>query len=395
MTLTKKQEEALNIAVARYKKREPYTCIAGYAGTGKSTLVKFIIAALKLNPEVDVFYCTFTGKAATVLRHKGCPNAMTAHKLLYYSKKLPNGKFLFRPKPTLDGFPRLIIVDEISMLPKDLWNLLLRHRVHVIACGDPEQLPPINKDSDNHVLDNPHIFLDQVMRQAEESEIIKLTMAIREGKYIDAYKGTEVQVIDESEVVDGMYHWADQILVATNRARHEINDYMRRALGHLTPEPEVGEKIICCRNAWDVLDTKEEIALVNGTIGYIEDIKAEVIDYEIAGVPEIPVYIINLRTENGEQFEDILIYQSSLLTGEKYLTPQEEYRLSQVAKNNPDMVVPLEFNYGYAITCHRAQGSEWEKVLVFEEGFPFDKTEHRRWLYTACTRPSEKLVLVR
>ena len=93
MTLTKKQEEALNIAVARYKKREPYTCIAGYAGTGKSTLVKFIIAALKLNPEVDVFYCTFTGKAATVLRHKGCPNAMTAHKLLYQSYPREDGTF--------------------------------------------------------------------------------------------------------------------------------------------------------------------------------------------------------------------------------------------------------------------------------------------------------------
>ena len=365
------------------------------AGTGKSTLVKFIIAALKLNPEVDVVYCTFTGKAATVLRHKGCPNAMTAHKLLYFSKKLPNGKFLFRPKPFMDECPQLVVVDEISMLPNDLWQLLLKHKVHVIACGDPEQLPPVSKDSDNHVLDNPHIFLDEIMRQEEESEIIQLTMAIREGKYVDEYQGKEVQVVAEDDVVDGMYHWADQIIVATNRKRHEINNYMRAALDHTGEDPEIGEKIICCRNAWDVLDTKLEIALVNGTIGTIENIRADLLNYYIFDVPPIPVYRIDLRTESGEEFKNVVVYQESLRTGEKFLTPQQEYRLMQRAKHDPDIEIPLEFNYGYAITCHRSQGSEWDKVLVFEERFPFDKTEHRKWLYTACTRPSEKLVLVR
>lgn len=105
-------------------------------GTGKSTLVKFIIAALNLNPD-DVAYVTFTGKAASVLRHKGCPNAMTAHKLLYYSKRLPSGKYIFKPRPILEGNYSLIVVDEISMLPNDLWELLLSHKKHVIALGDP------------------------------------------------------------------------------------------------------------------------------------------------------------------------------------------------------------------------------------------------------------------
>ena len=58
-------------------------------------------------------------------------------------------------------------------------------------------------------------------------------------------------------------------------------------------------------------------------------------------------------------------------------------------------LVPKEFTYAYAITTHKAQGSEWSKVLVMEESFPFDKQEHARWLYTACTRAAEKLVLVR
>lgn len=136
MILTNKQEAGLKLAVARYKAHEPWTCIAGYAGTGKSTLVKFIIAALNLRPE-DVAYVTFTGKAASVLRHKGCPNAMTAHKLLYYSKRLPSGKYIFKPRPILEGNYSLIVVDEISMLPNDLWELLLSHKKHVIALGDP------------------------------------------------------------------------------------------------------------------------------------------------------------------------------------------------------------------------------------------------------------------
>ena len=139
-------------------------------GTGKSTLVQFIIAALNLRPE-DVAYVTFTGKAASVLRHKGCPNAMTAHKLLYYSKRMPNGKYVFSPRKTLEGNYSLIIVDEISMLPNDLWELLLSHRKHVIALGDPFQIPPIEKKADNHVLDNPHIFLDEIMRQIGRAHV--------------------------------------------------------------------------------------------------------------------------------------------------------------------------------------------------------------------------------
>lgn len=137
MILTKKQEEGLRLAVTRFKNREPYTCIAGYAGSGKSTLVKFIISALDLMDE-EVSYIAFTGKAAQALQQKGCPSAMTAHKLLYYSKQTASGKFVFTPRSKLENEDlRVIVVDEVSMLPKDMWELLLSHRVYVIALGDP------------------------------------------------------------------------------------------------------------------------------------------------------------------------------------------------------------------------------------------------------------------
>ena len=82
-----------------------------------------------------------------------------------------------------------------------------------------------------------------------------------------------------------------------------------------------------------------------------------------------------------------------ILTGERCLDNKTIYRLMRSRRYAH--LVPMEFTYGYCITCHKAQGSQFNKVLVIEEGFPFNKEEHARWLYTACTRSVEKLVIVR
>jgi exodeoxyribonuclease-5 len=103
MVLTTKQEEGLKIAVERFKSGEPWTCISGYAGSGKSTLVKFIIQALKV-PEEQVCYVAYTGKAATVLKQKGCANAMTAHKLLNWASPTPSGKFVIKTKNKFEDY---------------------------------------------------------------------------------------------------------------------------------------------------------------------------------------------------------------------------------------------------------------------------------------------------
>lgn len=201
----------MRTAVERFYQGERYTVIAGFAGSGKSTLVKFIIDALQLDPKEEVAYVAFTGKAATVLQQKGCPNAVTAHKLLYKAKPLPNGSYKFYPRDVLDKDYKVLVVDEVSMLPRPLWEQLLRHGVYVLAMGDPFQLPAINPDDDNHVLDTPHVFLDEIMRQAQDSEIIRLSMWIREGKPLAMYpcEKEQVQVIDKGDVVAGMYGWAD------------------------------------------------------------------------------------------------------------------------------------------------------------------------------------------
>ena len=389
MELTIKQEQGLKIAIERYNNREKYTCISGYAGTGKSTLVKFIIAALGVKEE-DVCYAAYTGKAAQVLLKKGNKNVSTLHKLLYISVPKPDGTFFRRP--VTDVPYKVVIVDEVSMAPKTLMKLLFSYNVHVICLGDPFQLPPIDANEDNGLLANPHIFLDEIMRQAAESEIIRLTMDIRAGKEIPLMKGKEVQIFNKNELNTGMLQWADQIIVGTNATRIALNNEMRKLLGR-GALPEDGDKVICLRNYWDYLTDREE-PLVNGTIGYIDNCFPSFIDIpKYLGGFHIDVLNANFTSDSGGVYGSLPMDNKMILTGEKCVDYKSAYRISK----NPRYLsaIPMEFTYGYAITCHKSQGSEWDKVLTVEEKFPFDKIEHARWLYTACTRASEKLVVIK
>lgn len=393
MVLTKKQEEGLKLAVTRFKNQEPYTCIAGYAGSGKSTLVKFIVSALNFDPQ-EVAYVAYTGKAAQVLSQKGCPNATTAHKLLYKAILKSDGSYIFIPKETLDDDFKLLVVDEISMLPLKMWLQLLSYGIHILACGDPEQLPCLIPSEDNHVLDTPHIFLDEIMRQAQESEIVRLSMWIREGKSLKSFDSSneEVIIFSPSDVHLGMYHWADQILCAKNDTRNILNKQMRDSLGR-EETPAIGDKIICCRNEWDTISTdKDRVPLVNGTIGYIDEcfLKTYYIPSYISQ-ERLPVCKTSFTDETGHTFSNINIDYKAIISGKKFLTPKQEF---QMIKNKKCINPPTEFAYGYAITVWKAQGSEWNNVLGFEEKFPFDRDEHRRFLYTMITRAKRKLVII-
>lgn len=395
MILTAKQEEGLKIAVERYKNHERWTTISGYAGSGKSTLIKFIIAALDIDPENDVCYIAFTGKAANVLTQKGCPNAVTAHKLLYYAKQMPNGKYSFSAKKKLDNEYKVIVVDEVSMLPKPMWDLLLSHKVYILACGDPGQLPPIDPENDNHVLDNPHVFLDEVMRQAQDSEIIRLSMWIREGNPLGAFpcQKEQVQLFGKHEVVEGMYGWADQILCATNNKRIEINNIVRRQKG-FGEEPAVGDKVISLKNHWDDISDNGNWALTNGTIGSLTYLAKESL-YLPPYICDktVPVLNIDMNIEGeNDSFSFLTADYKCLKEGTPTLSPKQIFQINKM-KCGPR--APYDFAYAYAITTHKAQGSEWPKVLIFEEWFPNVAEEHKRWLYTAITRASEKVVVIK
>ena len=393
MELTEKQEKGLETILTRYNLGLKYTTISGYAGTGKSTLVKFAIAALGVR-EDRVAYATFTGKAAEVLRKKGNTGACTLHKLLYDHFPKPGGGFIRKPKTSLDY--DVVVVDEVSMAPKSMIDMLLSHRVYVIFLGDPFQLPMINKDESHDILENAHIFLDEVMRQAAESEIIQISMKIRNGEPIDFMKGKEVIIIPKSELVEGHLTWADQILCGTNATRENINRQMREIYG-FSGLPQDGEKMICLRNYWDDCADNGD-ALVNGTTGILRnpfETFRMIPNYIPIDNHRMDVIQGDFVTSDGSTFNSVEMDKKLLIDGTKCITDGKIlFRLGKL-KNKIGDIVPREFAFGYAITTHKAQGSEWDKVLVIEEKFPFPKEEHARWLYTAVTRASEKLVLVR
>lgn len=393
MILTKRQEEGLKTAVVRHRAGEKYTTIAGYAGTGKSTLVRYIIDALNVE-EDRVCHCAFTGKAAEVLKKKGNKNVATLHRLLYEHIPRPAGGFFRKPKPFIDY--DVVVVDEVSMAPKSLMELLFKHQVYVICLGDPFQLPPIDKDEDNHLLDNPHIFLDEIMRQEEDSEIIQLTMKIRNQEQIDYFNGNEVKIIPYSDLNTGVLQWGNQILTATNAKRQAINNQMRALQGR-TGEPVDGDKIICLRNYWDDSSLNGD-ALINGTIGILQNsfqTWREIPRFVQSNIRKFDVLVGDLIIpETNDIYQMTEMDRQMIITGEKCCDWRLSYKLGKLRPRYGE-IVPKEFTYAYAITTHKSQGSEWPKVVVLEEKFPFDKEEHARWLYTACTRSSEKLVLVR
>lgn len=373
MVLTDKQNEGLKVAIARYKSKEPYTCIAGYAGTGKSTLVQFIIDELNISDEY-IAYVAYTGKASLVLQQKGCPGATTAHKLLYNTRELPDGTFIHTPKYIPDRLLKLIIVDEVSMLEKEQWEILMRWRIPVIALGDPFQLPPIHED--NGILEHPHVFLDQVMRQAQDSEIIKLSMDIREGKSLIKYKGKDLCVIPKNQISDQLLLKADQILCGKNITRFDLNKRMRKSIwgSSYQDAPIEGDKVICLKNYWDYGN------LTNGTIGILNKImtmKTRLLD---------PMLLANFESDTGEKYS-ALNMDYKIFTEGKTTVNQDNW------KDFPKSMRPMEFDYGYAITVHKSQGSEFNKVILFNEYLNGDRESYLRWLYTGCTRASKKLII--
>lgn len=315
--------------------------------------------------------------------------------MLYYSHRNKDGTFTFRPRKTLENpFLKLIVVDEVSMLPMPLWNTLLSHHIYVIALGDPFQIPVINPNEDNHVLDRPHIFLDEIMRQALDSEIIRFSMWIRNGGTIANYQGEnkEVKILSPEELNTGVLAWADQILCATNATRNQMNMEARKIKGF--PEtPQIGDKIIGLTNHWDFSDPP----LTNGSIGTITDAHVDFIRFP-SYISSEPIKILRttMIDEIGNVFYDIPIDYNCLMTGEKTLSVKQEIQIknSKILKE-AGLIAPFDFAYGYAITCHKFQGSSAPKILVFEERFPFDRVEHARWVYTAATRSESRLVFVK
>ena len=383
MTLTSGQDRALKLTIERYRNRKPFTVIAGYAGTGKSTLVSYIVDALNI-PEDKVVFATLTGKAALVLRNKGCLNSMTLHRLLYIPKKLPDSDEVeFVPRDFLENNPRLIVVDEASMVSKEIFDLLLSHKVYIIFLGDTFQLPAISESA--NILDNPHIVLTEITRQALDSPIIRLSMDIRDGKQLIYGGQKEARIIPRNKVSKGLLLGADIVLCGKNITRRYLNTEIRKLKWEdkYKDSPVEGDRLICLRNYWGITDIRGETPLLNGMIGTVSEInttKTKLLNPRLAAT---------FTNEMGDVFNQngFCIDYKLLTTGETTVNKDNYMDFYRQEK-------PLEFDYGFAVTTWKAQGSEWDKVLIFEEGFPYDKETHQKFLYTSVTRSSQRVVLV-
>lgn len=396
MKLNEGQEKAVEIVTKRFHQGCPYTVLTGPAGTGKTFTTSYIISELGLDPKRDVAYVAPTGKACQVLkRNNDSPNIQTLHKFLYQAKQDKRGKWTFEPKRKgLDFYPSLIIADEASMIDPKIWQDLLSHRIPVIALGDEAQLSPVSPEADNHLLDHPHARLTEIMRQAEGNEIIDLATHLRTGHPLGSYKDKkeQVQIISRNELCSGHYLWADQIICATNETRIEGNKTKREMLGYNPHRPEIGDAVISLRNQWDFLSEDGE-PLINGTI-------ARIIDYDVESV-YLPNHVYkgkynwmwaNLETEYGDIYYNVPVDYDGLITGKKTLADRQDMQLRKSKKW--DLGAPFELNYSYFATCWKMQGDQANKILLFEENFPFDWQEHQKYLYTGVTRSVDKCVVV-
>lgn len=358
------QNEALAKAGAWLRMRyAPTFYLAGYAGTGKTTLA----IHLAQHAKGKVAFAAFTGKAARVMRSKGCIGARTIHSLIYSTEVDPiNGdvKTQLLPPSALEDYS-LIIIDECSMVNEEIGQDLLSFGKPILVLGDPAQLPPVSGGG-YFTSRDPDYMLTEVHRQAAESPIVRLATAIREGRqFPKSFCQPGLIITARDHLNPSLVTSADAVLVGRNNTRQRYNKRLRELLGKNGELPNVGEPLICLRN-----DTFKKI--YNGdilTVAKRRSLKNK-----------IKLWMSDPEGERETTMVDVLpdFFRDDV---EAAKLPYSQLRSTQ------------QFTFGYAITCHKSQGSQWSNVCVFDESRAF-RADTSRWLYTAVTRASDHLTLV-
>lgn len=368
MKFSPQQSSAVD-AVARWYEdgRQPIFRIFGYAGTGKTTLARHFAEHI----DGDVQYAAFTGKAAMVMRKNGCAGASTIHSILYKVKQDEHtGKTSFKKRPKFElAKIKLFIIDECSMVDEELGKDLLSYHIPVLVLGDPGQLPPVNGGGyfTNH---EPDVMLEEIHRQAADNPIIRIATDVREGRGLVVGDYGAVKIITKRDVGPELVTNASQVLVGVNRTRQNYNRRMRELAGHQGTFPVPGDRLVALKNdhpngilnggLWSVLEVKKRGR------GTVEDhcIHMLVKSLDFDGTAPVEV---RCREE--------------LFLGKEREVPWKELRGTQ------------QFDFGYALTVHKAQGSQWPDVCLFDESGSFG-ADRGRHLYTGITRAAEQLTIV-
>ena len=391
--------------------------VFGYAGSGKSTLVKHAMGELGLADGSDVLYAAFTGKAALVMTRKGTP-ASTIHSLIYrVSEATPaeierikeeiagirvglpgmavaerlfaesqlaslqlrlsdshKPRFILNEQSALRD-AKLLVLDEVSMVGDEMARDLLAFGKPVLVLGDPGQLPPV-KGEGAFTRETPEVMLTEIHRQAGESAILRLATLAREGRPIpygehDRY----VWKMRRSDVAPEQMLKGGQVICGKNATRIQLNLAMKGAAGFSSVYPGgLGEKLICLKN-------RNDLGLVNGMFLDLENIEdADELSFTAA-----------VKNEDGQKIggerERFRIYKGHF---DEHVAPDPERERRDHWKKK----TLIEAVWGWAITCHKSQGSQWPNIIVFDDGLGRTAEDRARWLYTAITRAEQGLVLL-
>jgi exodeoxyribonuclease-5 len=350
----------------------------GYAGTGKTEIAREI----GLNMQLTRF-AAFTGKAAYVMRQRGCEPCSTIHKLIYDTHYDEVRQRYFRTLKEQLPATGLIIIDEASMLNERLAVDLLSFDIPVLVVGDPAQLPPVRGGGTGYFMrmhGEPDVMLTEVHRQALNNPILRLANDIRAGGRLPrvGYRAGDLRISQDAEREE-----FDTVLVGKNETRHLENRRLRVLNGFCTrfnvnkTAPQLGETVVCLRNCYSVLDP-----VWNGSTWIIDELHHDVIqdtavDTDDGEPLELPIARLKIRDHyNGSS---------------NVCVPLECFGAKKIP--NYYGLGVQEFDYGYALTVHKAQGSEWANVLLVNEA-PVFGDQAQRWLYTAVTRASHKLTIL-
>jgi exodeoxyribonuclease-5 len=363
-------------------KIKPVLTVGGYAGTGKTTILAHLADAL---PDLRIAFMSLTGKAVSVMKKKlGKYGAVsTIHRFQYtpvIDEKTQeivgwNHRGMAKdgddPEDGEIDFVDLIVIDEASMVSDEILVDLLTYERPILGIGDHGQLPSIGDSAG--LMDKPELRLEKIHRQAEGNPILKVaTIARRKGYLSIKDHSPKVRVIAQANIppeVEKIFLTPDPdtlIITGSNVQRISINERILAQMGRSEQQrmrPQEGDRVVCLRN--DYIS-----GLFNGAQATVKEIK-----------------------NCYQNFMEVVLQ----VDGFSHTT---ECHMAFWAFNQPKPIRPqgrapgIPFDFGYCLTCHKAQGSESKRVIVVGSGFG-DNDMRKRWLYTAVTRAQEELYVLR
>lgn len=361
-----------------------FLTLGGYAGTGKTTLIAILRKLLfKQDSKLKVAFAAFTGKAARVLKNYLKDNEVlykgdsvgTIHSLIYSVIENEHHEIIgWKRKEELKN--DLIIIDEASMVDQKIWYDLLSYDVPILAVGDHGQLPPVSGQF--NLMENPEIKLEEIHRQVADNPIIKLSIEARKygrikiGNYGKGVRKLAKNDPESQEIIENylqQYNQETLILCGYNNTRIKLNNYLRNILGFDSPLPMAGDRVICLRN-------KQQKAIFNGMLGTLQRITSKDDNF----------YDVKILFDDEEQVFEGLAVKKQFGSSSALNFTRESRALTLQAEL---------FDFAYALTVHKAQGSQATRVILFEERFKqMSDLDWRRWLYTAVTRAEEELIIL-